>query len=432
MSVALWAGLSPVRQALPNGAVVTALRTETSPAVTISLMCRAGSAQDAPDAYGGAHLVARTLDCGTERLSADAMADALDDHGVALNSAVNRHTLSLSCSCLTGDFETMLALLIDALACPSFPDEGVEIRRAEILTALRQDDDNPAVQAERHLRRLLYGARHPYGRPVRGTFESVDCLDATALRAFHARHVHPAATSLVIAGDIEPAAALDAGQRLLGEWYGGPIDRLPRPEVLHAVETASVPAFSRECFVRPMMNKSQTDIAYGFIGLARRDPLYYAGWVMNTVFGQYGLGGRLGDNIRERQGMAYYVFCDLEADLLPGPLVIRAGVSAANVERTIAAIDQEVRTMVEDGITEEELADTTRYLVASMPRLLETNAGIAQFYQDIELFDLGIDFDRRLPDLLGAVTRATVAEAARQLMSVDAATMVVAGPYSPR
>ena len=92
-----------------------------------------------------------------------------------------------------------------------------------------------------------------------------------------------------------------------------------------------------------MPDKSQADIAYGFVGLARRDPDYYAALVMNNALGQYALGGRLGDSIRERQGMAYYVFSNLEAGRAAGPLMVRAGVSAANVERTIASIDEELR-----------------------------------------------------------------------------------------
>ena len=63
---------------------------------------------------------------------------------------------------------------------------------------------------------------------------------------------------------------------------------------------------------------------------------------MNNAFGQYAIGGRLGDSIRERQGMAYYVSSALDANIAPGPLVIRAGVSPANVDRAVASIDEEV------------------------------------------------------------------------------------------
>jgi len=150
---------------------------------------------------------------------------------------------------------------------------------------------------------------------------------------------------------------------------------------------------------------------------------------MNNVFGQYSIGGRLGDSIRERQGMAYYVSSALEANLAEGPLVIRAGVSPANVDRAIASIDQEIVAIAGEGVTQKELDDSRRYLVGSIPRALETNAAIATFLQTEEFFGLGLDYDARLPDLLGAVTRDQVNAAARRLLDVNRATVVIAGPY---
>jgi len=181
-----------------------------------------------------------------------------------------------------------------------------------------------------------------------------------------------------------------------------------------------------------MMNKSQADIAYGFTTITRRDPDYYAFWLMNNVFGQYALGGRLGDNIRERQGMAYYVSSALDANVAEGPLVVRAGVSPANVDRAVASIDEEVTSLFAGGATQKELDDSRRYLIGSIPRALETNAAIANFLQTEEFFELGLDYDARLPDLLGAVTLDEVNAAARRALDPDRATVVIAGPYEDK
>jgi zinc protease len=177
-----------------------------------------------------------------------------------------------------------------------------------------------------------------------------------------------------------------------------------------------------------MMNKAQTDIAYGFTSITRHDPAYYAFSLMNNVLGQYALGGRLGDSIRERQGMAYYCSSMFEASIIPGPMMVRAGVSAANVQRAVSSIDAELRAVGRDGVTPKELTESRQYLIGSMPRALETNAGIAQFLQNAEFFGLGSDYDRRLPALLGAVTLEDVREAASRL-DPERATIVVAGPY---
>jgi zinc protease len=100
--------------------------------------------------------------------------------------------------------------------------------------------------------------------------------------------------------------------------------RAPEPPIVDAP-----PASIRDLAIVPMMNKAQADIAYGFVGVRRSDPEYHAAWVMNNALGQYALGGRLGDSIRERQGLAYYVYSSLEAGLAAGPLLIRAGVGGA-------------------------------------------------------------------------------------------------------
>ena len=178
-----------------------------------------------------------------------------------------------------------------------------------------------------------------------------------------------------------------------------------------------------------MMNKAQADIGYGFTTIVRSDPRYYAYTLMNNALGQYGIGGRLGDSIRERQGMAYYVFSSFDANVVEGPLIVRAGVNPANVDRAIGSIDEEMRRMAAEGMTPEELADCKQYLIGSIPRLLETNGAIATFLQTAEFFGLGLDHDLRLPSLLDAVTLEDVNAAARQTLDVDRAAVVVAGPY---
>jgi zinc protease len=135
-----------------------------------------------------------------------------------------------------------------------------------------------------------------------------------------------------------------------------------------------------------MPDKPQSDIAYGFTSIGRMDPAYYAHWMMNTILGQFGLGGRLAENIRERQGMAYYVYSAFDPSVGPGPLVVRAGVDPGNVERALAAIDAEVAALGRDGATVREFDETRQYLIGSIPRMLETNAGIAAFLQTAEFF----------------------------------------------
>jgi zinc protease len=136
--------------------------------------------------------------------------------------------------------------------------------------------------------------------------------------------------------------------------------------------------------------------------------------------------------VRERQGMAYYVFSGFDANVGEGPLVVRAGVNPQNVDRAVESIDEELRGLATEGATEKEVAESKQYLVGSMPRTLETNAGIAAFLQNAEFFGLGLDYDVRLPQLLQSVTLEQVNEQARRFLVPDRAALVVAGPYDER
>jgi zinc protease len=414
-------GLAPARAVLPNGLVVLAKEATIAPAVTINLAMRAGSVGDPPAAPGTAFFVSRVIDRGTATRSADDIADALDRRGISLAINVTRHLLTVSCTCLAEDFEAVLALVGEMVMSPAFPSREVETRRGEIVTAIRQDEDNPAVVAMEGLMALLYPDGHPYGRPAKGTLDSIAALGTAELAAFHHAWFAPARTSVAIVGDVPPRRAVDAAGRVFEGWRAA-----ARPEVRLAAPPAPT---TRRRVVVPMMNKAQADIAYGFTTITRGDPDYYAYWLMNNVLGQYALGGRLGESIREKQGMAYYVFSAFDANVIPGPLLVRAGVNPANVDRAVASIDREVEAMAAAGATPKEVGESKRFLIGSLPRTLETAAGIATFLQTAEYFGLGLDYDVRLPDLLNAVTVDQVHDAARHALDVNRAAVVIAGPY---
>jgi zinc protease len=417
-------GLSPVRHVLPNGAVVIVQETAFTPAVTISLAFRAGSLNEPDDLTGLAWFLARVIDRGTTTRSADAIAEALDDRGVALKAQTNRHVITLSCTCLSEDFNDVLAVVADVARHPVFPPDEIEKRRAEMITTIRQDLDNPGIRASEALQALLYGASHPYGRPAKGTIESVERIRREDLAAYHAARFAPSALIVVIAGDVRSLDAVARVAAAFEDWTAVPAPERELPPV------SRPPA--RQQVAIEMPDKPQSDIAYGFTSISRLDPAYCHHWVMNTILGQFGLGGRLAENIRERQGMAYYAFSSFDPSLGPGPLVIRAGVDPANVARAVAAIDTEVGALGRDGATERELLETRQFLIGSIPRMLETNQTIATFLQTAEFFGLGLDYDRRLPALLQAVTLADVNAAAASVLDPARASIATAGPAFAR
>ena len=390
--------------------------------MTINIAVKAGSICDPPDAPGAMYLLSKLIDRGTQRRSADDIAEALDSRGISLGITVTRHLFSFICTCLADDFRDVMELLGEIVRAPSLPEAQLTMRKGEVITMLRQDEDNPGVRATEALMELLYPAPHPYGRRSKGTIEIIERLTRDRLAALHTARFAPGEMTIVTAGDVDTSESQSSVERVFGDWKAPPPAELPVSRL--------VPAATRRRVEIPMMNKAQADIAYGFTTLRRSDPDYYACWLMNHAFGQYSMSGRLGDSLRERQGMAYYAYSALDANIMEGPLQIRAGVSASNIDRAVASIDEEIRKLTTEGLTQKELDDSTRFLIYAMPRALETNAGIANYLQTEEFFGLGLDHDLRVPDLLRSVTLEQANAAARKFLSIDRATVVIAGPYS--
>jgi zinc protease len=420
MTATLAQGLSPVRAELANGAVVVAQENAMTPAVTISAAFRAGSMFDPEGLEGLAYLTGRTVDRGTERRSAGRIAEELDDLGVTLKVSTNRHTMTLSATCLVEDFDTVLSIVADVSRRPVFPDEEIAKRRVEAATTLRQIEDNPATRATDAVLELLYGWSHPYGRPPKGTLSGVERISRADMAAFHARRLRPSVLSLVIVGDVPAPHALIRAAAEFEDWRAEPAERYDVP--------APAPIVARRHREIAMPGKPQTEVVYGLMAIRRLDPRYYAYWMMNNILGQFGLGGRLAENIRERQGMAYYAFSSLDPAAVEAPLLIRAGVDPADLGRALAAIDHEVATLGTAGPSEREVDETRAYLIGSIARMLETNQSIASFLQAAEEYGLGLDFDQRLPACLQAVTMDEIRAAAAETLDPERAAIAIAGP----
>jgi zinc protease len=138
--------------------------------------------------------------------------------------------------------------------------------------------------------------------------------------------------------------------------------------------------------------------------------------------------GRLGQNVRESQGLAYYVYSRLQGGLGAAPWFVSTGVSPDKVQQAIDSILVEVDRIINEPIPEEELADSQAYRTGTLPVSLETNDGLATIISDIELYDLGLDYLQKLPDKINAMTPETVQAAAKKYLSTEQIAVAVAGP----
>ncbi|HLA07020.1 MAG TPA: insulinase family protein, partial [Anaerolineales bacterium] len=174
--------------------------------------------------------------------------------------------------------------------------------------------------------------------------------------------------------------------------------------------------------------KSQSDLIIGTNGPKRRDPEFMSASLGNSILGQFGMMGRIGDVVREKSGLAYYAYSSLSAGLGPGSWEVSAGVNPQNVKKATDLILAELRRLVADGVTADELADSKANFIGRLPLSLESNGGVAGALLNIERHDLGMDYYRRYENLVNEVTADEVLTTARKFIDPDKLAIAVAGP----
>ncbi|MGQ0549290.1 MAG: M16 family metallopeptidase [Armatimonadota bacterium] len=407
------------RTVLANGLTAVVKPTPGTGAVALHGLVKCGAMFD--DARPGiARFVGSMLTHGTARRTAQQLAEDLDAMGANLTVIPGLEITTTAGRALQDDLPALLGAAAEVLTTPDFPADEVEKVRGQLLTAVRVNSLDTRYAAERLFRRLAYPGGHPHSRPPDGDEAVLAELSRADLGAFHRRHFRPEAAVVVVVGEIESGRAVDLIRQAFGEWPSSGTWALPR-----FAADGGVDGVRRAETHLP--GKTQADLALGGPGITRTDPDYYSSMMANLLLGQLGMMGRIGESVRERQGMAYYAFSDLRAGLLAGPWWVRAGVNPANIDRAVGAILNEIRALQHDGPDADELADARRFLVGSLAVRLETSQGVAQILADIELYGLGLDYLQRYPSIIEGVRRDDIVAAIRRF-PVDGHTLAIARP----
>ena len=409
------------RFTLSNGVRLLVFENHAAASVVISGYLWAGGVNDPPEKLGLAAFTAGLLMRGTSTRSFQDIHEALESVAATVFFSGGRHLVSFGGKSLAEDFPLVLDVLADALLQPVFPEIEMEKVRGVAITGLKELEDDTRGLASREFRKLVFGENHPYGWPITGTLETVPEISRQDVLNFYQNYYYSNNAVIVVVGDIPAQHAYEALEARLGNWRSN-VDSAPgKVPVLD-------PMAARRQRVIPRHNKTQVDIILGTLGPCRSAPDYYAAWVGNVILGQLGLMGRLGQNVRDRLGLAYYAASSLEARLGPGLWSMHAGVSPDKVKLAVESILFEIQRLQEEQVSDEELWDSQNYLIGSLPLRLETNEGIAGNLSNIELYDLGDDYLLRYPDLIGSVTKEQIRTAAGKYLDTDVYALVTAGP----
>lgn len=406
------------RTQLDNGITVLVRNNPAAPVVVLDGYLPVGSIHEPAEKAGLAGFTASMLTRGSWRYDFDTFNEIVESVGASVSAGGGAHVTSFSTESLSEDFPQMLTLLADVLRHPVFPAEQVERVRNQWLVRLQEREQNTRSVAYRRFNEMIYGA-HPYGLPNAGYPETIRVLSREDLVDFHARRYTPNGAIVVVSGEIgDPERIVDLIRQHLGDWQGPPAEQTLPPIHPHS-------EIRREFIAMP--GKVQSDIVMGCLAISRLDPDFYAAQVANHILGRFGLMGRLGEIVREKQGLAYYSYSILDADLGIGPWMAMAGVNPTNVDLAVESILHEFGRLGAEPVSAQELADSQANMTGSLPLKLETNEGVSSILLSMEWYGLGLDYIHTYADRINAITIEDVQRVAHTYLRSDAYTLVVAG-----
>lgn len=409
------------RVELPNGIIVLVYENFAAQSVVIAGSLEAGSIYENPSKSGTASLTAGALMRGTKNRDFDAIHSSLEDIGADLDVGTGTHTTGFSGKSLAEDLPVLIDILNDVLRYPVFPAAQVERLRGETLTGLQYRQQDTRFRAGRAFRENLYPESHPYHYSSRGTLETIPGITIEDINAFHRKHYGPKGMVITVVGAVKAADAIEAVKSKLGDWQN---PDQPAKAVLPAIQPVEE---TRQIAVN-IPGKTQSDIVMGVLGPSRFEPDYRAATLVNSVLGQFGMMGRIGDEVREKRGLAYYAYSSLEGGMGPGAWSVSAGVNPANVQQAIDSIVGEIKRIVTEEVTDEDIAENKSYFTGHLPLQLESNEGIAGSILNMEAYQLGLDNLQKFEGEINALTKADLLKAIQRYWNPEAYVVAVAGP----
>jgi len=409
----------PMEADLPNGAHLIVLEDHRLPQISFQIFVPgAGGYADPADQPGLASFVAAMMREGTATRTSEQISQQLEVMAATLNVTAGMASpeAMISGSCLTDQFEGLVDITADVLLHPSFPAQEIARYQQRTRAGLSQQRANPGFLAAEMFARGVYGA-HPAAR-LSPTVTALDMITQDSLAAFHRAHYAPDHAGLAIAGDISMAAARALIDSKLAGWSktGVPSMTISEP--------AALPAPKIFFIGRP--NSVQTNLIVGTQGIARTHADYDVLQVMNKVIGG-GPTGRLFIHLREEKGYTYGASSSLSAPIYRGDWSASTSVRSEVTEPALHDLLAEVALLRDQPVSDVELADAKRSMIASFALSLESPAQLLNYYVTRWRYGLPADYWDRYPERVSAVSAAQVQAAARTYLAANRLQVVAVG-----
>jgi len=406
------------RRTLPNGMGLVVASVTKLPLATVIAIVEAGASVEPAGQEGIAALTARLLPEGAAGLDGAALTDRFERIGTSVESHADWDVAAVTLTALTKQLPEALALVRDLLRTPTFPAREVARLKEERLAELLQQRAEPRGLADEEFSRALYQRTARYASPADGSAASVRGLTRDDACAFYEARYRPAATTLVIAGDVTMAQASVLADELFGDWTGArPAAAAP------GIDTTQPGRLTR---VVAKADAPQSEVRVGHVGLPRRAPDYFDAMVMNAVLGGL-FSSRINLNLREAHGYTYGAFSGFEWRRGAGPFVVSTAVKSDVTAAAVREILGEIERMRREEIGEDELTLATSYLDGVFPIRYETTSAIAAALANLVIHELPDDYYDRYRERVRAVTTLGVLCAAQAHLHPDQLRIVVVG-----
>lgn len=405
----------------PAGIEAWLVEDHSVPLVSMRFGFEGGSAQDPEGKEGLANFLTAMLDEGAGDLTSQKFQERLEDLAVRMSFSETKDGFYGNFRTLTKNLQPAAELLRLALNEPRFDGDAVERMRKQLLASLAFSARNPERVAAKTWYKIAFEG-HLYGRPSDGTVDSVNAITAKDLAAYRARVFARDNLKVAVVGDITEAQLV----KLLDEVFGGLAEKANLSDI---PTVAPVKGGKREVVE---MNVPQSVAVFGLGAMARKDPDFIPAFVLNHVIGGGGFASRLMEEVREKRGLAYSVY----SYILPyrHTSVYSGSVATRNdaIDQSLDVIRSELKSIAENGPTQEEFDNAKSYLVGSYALRFDTGGKIASQLLGLMEEDFGPDYITNRNKMISDVSMDDVKRVAKRLLELDNLIVTIVGkPEKP-
>ena len=402
------------RQKLPNGLTVITEQMHHIRSASIGVWLQTGSRDEDAEWNGISHFIEHMVFKGTKHRTAEEIARQVDSIGGNLDAFTAKECICFNVKVLDEHVPTALDILSDLVLHPNFDPADIARERGVILEEIKMDEDNPDYLVHEIFTQNFF-KDHPLGKPILGTKETVKRFERKPVVEAYGHRFAP--------GNIIVSAAGNLDHDKFVELVTSQFEHMkPMKNGFHSTAPKT---FSR-ITLRNKKALEQVQLCLGVPWHSIAHEKRHAGYILNTLLGG-GMSSRLFQNIRERQGLAYSIYSDLNPYRDTGCLAVYAGTSLASASKVVQSVISEFRSLKTTPVPEEELRRSKAQLKGSLMLSLESSsARMANLARQEMYFDRFYDLDELIARI-EAVTAEDLTELANEFFQTDAVAVTVLG-----